>query len=215
MEKIDILRKLRDEKLVAVIRSRTKQQALKSAIAAVAGGIKFIEITFTTPSADEIIRELTDELQEQEVVIGAGTVLEATTARIAMLAGAKFIVSPVFNEDLVKMVNLYRVPIMTGALTPLEAVQALELGVDIIKIFPGDAYQPSIIKSFKGPMPQANFMPTGGVNLENIHKWLEAGAFAVGTGSSLTVGAQTENYQSVTSEAEKFVNKVKTFKEGK
>lgn len=213
MEKIDILRKLRDEKLVAVIRSRTKQQALKSAIAAVAGGIKFIEITFTTPGADEIIRELTDELQEQEVVIGAGTVLEATTARIAMLAGAKFIVSPVFNEDLVKMVNLYRVPIMTGALTPLEAVQALELGVDIIKIFPGDAYQPSIIKSFKGPLPQANFMPTGGVNLENIHKWLATGAFAVGTGSSLTVGAQTENYQSVTSEAEKFVNKVKTFKE--
>jgi len=207
-KKINIIKKLGEEKLVAVIRAESKEQGFKIVEAVKNGGIKFLEVTLTVPGAVDIIRELVKKYKDEDVCIGAGTVLDSETARIAILAGAQYIVSPCFDEDVMKMCNRYRVPIMPGAQTVREVVSALEMGADVIKVFPGDAFSPSIIKSFKGPLPQGNFMPTGGVSLDNVKDWLAAGAYAVGTGSSLTAGAKTGDYAAVEEEARKFVAEV-------
>jgi len=208
MDKIDIIKKLGEEKLVAVIRAESEEQGFKIVDAVKKGGIKFLEITLTVPGAMEIIRELVKKYRDEDVVIGAGTVLDPETARIAILAGAAYIVSPYFSPDVMKMCNRYRIAAMPGVQTVREVVQSLEMGADIIKVFPGDAFSPSIIKSFKGPIPQGNFMPTGGVSISNVRDWLSAGAYAVGTGSSLTAGAKTGDFDAVTEEAKKFVAEV-------
>ncbi|HAB96453.1 bifunctional 2-keto-4-hydroxyglutarate aldolase/2-keto-3-deoxy-6-phosphogluconate aldolase [Enterococcus sp.] len=208
MDKIEVIRKLGKEKLVAVIRANNVEEGSKIVEAVTAGGIKFIEITFTIPYAENLIKELVKIYANTEVVIGAGTILDSETARIAISAGAQFVVSPVFNESLIKLANRYRVPVMTGAMTPTEALSAFELGVDVVKIFPGDAFTPAIIKSFKGPLPQGLYMPTGGVNTQNVKEWLTCGAYAVGTGSSLTKGAMTGDFDAITKESASFVQAV-------
>lgn len=206
MEKIDILTKLREEAVVAVIRAENKEQGLKVSEAIREGGIKFLELTMTVPGALDIIKELSEKYKnDKEVVIGAGTVLDPETARMAILAGAQYIVSPNLVPEMIKLCNRYRVPVMSGVMTATEVVQAMELGVDVIKIFPGGAFGPSIIKDFKGPLPQGNYMPSGGVSLDNAAEWIKNGAFAIGTGSSLTKGAKTGDYESVTRTAQQFV----------
>ena len=212
MDKLQVIKKLGEEKLVAVIRAESKEQGFKVIDAVKAGGIKFLEITLTVPGAIDIIKELVEKYKDEELYIGAGTVLDSETARLAILAGATYVVSPFLSEEVVKMCNRYRVPCLPGVQTIKEIVAALELGVDVAKVFPGDAYSPSIIKSFKGPIPQGNFMPTGGVSLENVGDWITAGAYAVGTGSSLTAGAKTGDYAAVTAEAKKFVEAVAKYK---
>ena len=208
MDKIEILKKLGEEKLVAVIRAESQEQGFKIVEAVKLGGIKFLEITLTVPGAVEIIAELVKKYRDDDILIGAGTVLDSETARIAILAGASYVVSPSFCPDVMRMCNRYRIPAMPGCQTVKEVVQSLEAGADVIKVFPGDAYSPGIIKSFKGPIPQGNFMPTGGVSLSNVKDWLVAGAYAVGTGGSLTAGAKTGDYAAVTEEARKFVAEV-------
>ena len=164
----------------------------------------------TVPGAVEIIKELVSKYKENpEIIIGAGTVLDPETARMVILAGAEFVVSPSLNPETVKLCNRYRIPMMPGIMTVKEAVEALELGVDVLKVFPGNAFGPSIISSLKGPLPQAQFMPTGGVSVDNVDKWLKAGAVAVGTGSNLTAGAKTGDYEAVTKMAADFVSAVK------
>lgn len=209
MDKIDIVKKLGEEKLVAVIRAESKEQGIKICEAVHKGGIKFLEVTFTVPKAVSIIEELVDRFVGEDVVIGAGTVLDAETARAAILAGAQFVVSPCFDEEMVKVCNRYRIPVLPGAQTIYEVKQCLEAGADVVKVFPGDAYKPGIIKSFLGPLPQGLFMPTGGVSIDNVKEWLNAGAYAVGTGGSLTKGAKIGDYEAVTNEARKFVAAVK------
>lgn len=213
MDKIEIIQKLGKEKLVAVIRAESTEQGLKVVEAVKNGGIKFLEVTLTVPGAIDIIKELTTRYQDEDVIIGAGTVLDSETARMAILAGAQFVVSPCLDLELVRLCNRYRIPVLPGAQTIKEIIVGLEVGADVIKVFPGDAYAPGpgIIKSFKGPIPQGLFMPTGGVSLANIKDWLEAGAYAVGTGSSLTAGAKTGNYEAVTEEAKKFVKEVQSY----
>jgi len=210
-KKISIIKKLGEEKLVAVIRAESEEQGFKIVEAVKNGGIKFLEVTLTVPGAVDIIRELVKKYRNEDVCIGAGTVLDPETARIAILAGAEYIVSPCFCPDVMKMCNRYRVPVMPGCQTVREVVQSLEMGADVIKVFPGDAFSPGIIKSFKGPLPQGNFMPTGGVSLANVKDWLAAGAYAVGTGSSLTAGAKTGDYTAAEEEARKFVTEVAKF----
>lgn len=212
MDKIQIIGELGKEKLVAVIRAESQEQGFKIVEAVKQGGIKFLEITLTVPGAVDIIKELVKKYKDEEIFIGAGTVLDPETARIAILAGASYIVSPYFDPEVMKMCNRYRIPVMPGCQTVREIVQSLEMGADVIKIFPGDAFSPNIIKSFKGPIPQGNFMPTGGVSLGNVKDWLGAGAYAVGTGSSLTVGAKTGDYAAITEEAKKFVAEVNKFR---
>lgn len=209
MDKIDILNQLKKEKLVAVIRAESLDQGEKIVEAVIAGGINFIEITFTVPNADILIAKLAQKYQDSKIVIGAGTCLDSETARLAILKGAQFVVSPAYNEELVRLCNRYRVPVMTGAHTINEFITATEMGVDVIKVFPGDAYKPSIIKSFLAPLPYMNFMPTGGVSVDNVQEWIQNGSFAVGTGSSLTKGAKTGDYAAITEEAKRFVEKVK------
>ena len=210
MDKLDIIAKLKKEKVVAVVRAESKEQGEKIIDSIVKGGINFIEITMTVPGAVDIIKELSEKYKSNpDVVIGAGTVLDPETARMVILAGAKYVVSPSLNPETVKMCNRYRVPVMPGVMTVKEAVEALELGVDVLKVFPGNAFGPSIIKAFKGPLPQACFMPTGGVSVENAHEWIKNGAVAIGTGSNLTAGAKTGDYESITKIASDFVNAVK------
>lgn len=209
MKKIETIKKIIDLGIVAVIRAESKEDAIKVIDAVKKGGIKALEITMTVPGAVDVIKELSEVYKNEDVIIGAGTVLDPETARMCILAGAKFIVSPCLNEETVKLCNKYRIPVMPGVMTVKEAVQALELGADIIKVFPGNAFGPSIISAFKGPLPQANFMPTGGVNIANASEWLNAGAVAIGTGGDLTKGAKTGNYELVTETAVKFVEAVK------
>ena len=157
-----------------------------------------------------LFRSLTEIYKDNaEVLIGAGTVLDPETARACILAGAKYIVSPSLNPDTIRLCNRYRIAVMPGVMTVKEAIEALELGVEIVKVFPGNVFGPQIISSLKGPLPQANFMPTGGVSLDNVKDWIKAGAVAVGTGGDLTRGAKTGDYKLVTETAVKFVEAVK------
>lgn len=213
MKRIETIRKMVESGVVAVIRAESKEQGIKIVDAVKKGGIKALEITMTVPGAVDIIKELSEVYKDEDVIIGAGTVLDPETARACILAGAKYIVSPSLNPETVKLCNRYRIPVMPGVMTVKEAVEALELGAEIIKVFPGSAFGPSIISAFKGPLPQGNFMPTGGVNLANVKDWIKAGAVAVGTGSDLTKGAKTGNYELVTETAAKFVEEVRKARE--
>ncbi|URZ14564.1 bifunctional 4-hydroxy-2-oxoglutarate aldolase/2-dehydro-3-deoxy-phosphogluconate aldolase [Clostridium felsineum] len=208
MKRLETIRKMAECGLVAVIRAESKEEGVKVIDAVIKGGIKAIEITMTVPGAIDIIKELSEQYKEQDVIIGAGTVLDPETARACILANAKFIVSPNLNAETVKLCNRYRIPTMPGIMTVKEAIEALELGVEIIKVFPGNVSGPSIISSFKGPLPQASFMPSGGVSLDNVKDWIKAGAVAVSTGGSLTKGAKTGDFKAVTETAAKFVEEV-------
>jgi 2-dehydro-3-deoxyphosphogluconate aldolase / (4S)-4-hydroxy-2-oxoglutarate aldolase len=208
MKRIETIQKMIEGGVVAVIRAESKEQGVKIIEAVKNGGIKALEITMTVPGAVDIIRELSEIYKDEDVIIGAGTVLDPETARMCILAGAKYIVSPSFNVETVKLCNRYRVPVMPGIMTVREAVEALEYGVEVLKVFPGNAFGPSIISAFKGPIPQGNFMPTGGVNLDNVKDWIKAGAVAVGTGGDLTKGAKTGDYALITETAKKFVEAV-------
>lgn len=210
MKKIEVYTKLKSEGIVVVIRGNSIEQALKTVEACYKGGIKLIEVTFTVPGADEIIKKLVAAYKDTDMVVGAGTVLDPETARIAILAGSEFIVSPSLNVETVKMCNRYGIPVMTGIQTPTELQTALEYGVDIVKLFPGDIAKPSGLKGLKGPFPQANIMPTGGVSLENVGDWFKAGAYAVGAGSFITKGANTGDYELVEKTSREFVDKVKS-----
>lgn len=203
--KLKTLKKITDVGVVAVVRAESAEQAIKIAEACRAGGIPAIEITFTVPYADEVIRELSKAYKNGEMIVGAGTVLDSETARIAILAGAQYIVSPCLDEETIRLCNRYQIPVMPGCVTIKEMVTAMELGADVIKVFPGEMVGPSYIKAVKGPLPQAPLMPTGGVSLENAAEWIKNGCVAVGVGGSLTAGAKTGDYAAVTDMAKKFV----------
>ena len=205
MEKAKVLQALEDCGVVAVIRAENAEQAAKTIDACVAGGVKGIEVTFTVPGAEGIIKELAKKYEGTDVIVGAGTVLDPETARTAILAGANFVVSPYLNTEMVKLCNRYQVAVMAGAMTIREAAECLEAGSDIVKIFPGNLFGPKIIKAFKGPMPQLKMMPTGGVNKDNCGEWIAAGACAVGAGSDLTAGAKTGDYAKITEIAKEMV----------
>lgn len=209
MKKEEVILKMKQDCLVAVVRAESKEQGEKIIDAIIAGGINFIEITMTVPGAIDIIKAMCEKYQDNgNVVIGAGTVLDSETARAVILAGANFVVSPGLDVETIKLCNRYRVPIIPGVLTPTEAITALAAGCDIIKVFPGNLVGPSAISSLKGPLPQGEFMPSGGVDVPNVADWLNAGACSVGTGSSLTKGAKTGNYDAITAKAKEFVDAV-------
>ena len=209
LPKLNIIQKITQCGVVAVVRADSSEQALKIAEACRIGGVNAIEITFTIPGASKVIEDLTKAYQGDEMIVGAGTVLDPETARIAILAGAQYIVSPSFNLETIKLCNRYQIPVMAGAMTIDGVVAAMEAGTDIVKVFPGEAFGPSFIKAIKGPLPQAPLMPTGGVSLDNVDEWIKAGCVAVGVGGNLTGGAKTGDYQLITDTARKFVEEVK------
>lgn len=205
MEKELIIQKMSDAGLVAVVRAENADEAIKISDACLSGGCPSIELTFTVPGAHKVIEALAAKYPNGEMLLGAGTVLDSETARIAILSGAAYIVSPSFNLETAKLCNRYRVPYIPGCMTINEVITAMEAGADIIKIFPADLFGPKIIKDIKGPLPQAKMMPTGGVDVDNVGKWIKAGAVAVGAGSSLTKGAKTGDYNAITETAKKFI----------
>lgn len=215
MRREEVLKNIIDAGVVAVVRGDSKEQGLKIVDAVSRGGIKIMELTMTVPNPVELIKEVAEKYKNTDVIVGAGTVLDSETARACILAGAQFIVSPSLDIETLKLCNRYRVLIMPGVMNVKDAITALEYGVDVVKIFPANLYGPSVISSFKGPLPQADFMPTGGVTVENLHEWIEAGAIVVGTGGSLTKGAKTGDYDAVENEARRFIEAYKKVKERK
>ncbi len=209
MKKSEVLKRITDCGVVAVVRAENAEQAVKIADACAAAGIAALEITFTVPGAADVIKELAKVYNKGEIIVGAGTVLDPETARAAILAGAQYIVSPCLNVETVKLCNRYQVACMPGAMTIKEVVDAMDAGADIVKVFPGELFGPKIIKAIKGPIPQATLMPTGGVSLDNVHEWISAGCVAVGVGGNLTAGAKTGDYASITEIGKQFVAKVK------
>ncbi|MDF2720924.1 MAG: ketohydroxyglutarate aldolase [Paenibacillus sp.] len=212
MKKLKLIQQITEAGVVAVLRGDSPQEVVQMAEQAIAGGIKAIEVTMTVPFALRAIEQLAqsyssaDPDSDNYAIIGVGTVLDPETARAAILSGAEFVVAPALNAQTIALCNRYRIPIMPGVMTVQEIQTALELGVDIVKLFPGNLFSPSMIKAIKGPLPQANLMPTGGVSLANIGEWLRAGAVAVGIGSDLTTeAAKTGNYALVAEKARQYV----------
>ena len=207
MKREEILTQIKQSGIIAVIRGANAEEGVLSSRACIEGGIKVIEVTYTMPGASEVISALVKEYGDKAIV-GAGTVLDPETARAAMLAGAQFIVAPSLNADTIKLCNRYCVLCVPGIGSATELQQALELGAGLVKLFPGDVFKPSGLKSFKGPVPQADIMPTGGVSADNVQDWFKAGAVAVGAGSFLTAGAKKGDYEEVTRTARALVQKV-------
>lgn len=205
LPKYEALKAVEKAGVLAVVRGRSEENSYKISAASIKGGIKAIELAFTSPHADVTIERLNkDYADDPDVVVGAGTVLDPATARMAMMAGAKFIVSPSYNEEVAKLCNLYAVPYMPGCYTSTEVQQALMTGADVVKIFPGAIAGTKMIPELQGPFPQANIMPSGGVSLDNLKDWFAAGAFCCGAGGSLVGPGAKGDYDQVTENAKKF-----------
>ncbi len=205
MSKIDVLNRIKSEKVIALIRADSSASLLECARALAAGGLTCIELTMTTPGALELCAQVSKELPE--VLLGLGTVLDADTARKGIAAGAKFIVTPAVRPTVIAACKEAGVPILSGALTPTEAYTAWELGSDVIKVFPAEFFGPAYIKSLKAPFPKIEFMPTGGVTPETVGEFLKAGAFATAAGSSLVAAAalKSGDWAAITARAKVFV----------
>lgn len=204
MKKNKFFYKLKNDGLIAVIRGSSELEALKCAEACCNGGVRFIEITFTIPKAHVILAKVSKEYERSNIIVGAGTVLDMHTSRAAILSGAKFIVAPTLDFDSIACCNRYGVPIIPGVGSATEALKAMEAGADVLKLFPGNVFKPEGLKALKGPLPQAEFIPTGGVDLDNIADWLSAGAFALGVGGNITAGAKKGDYAAVEQAAQAF-----------
>lgn len=211
LQKHEILREIHNGYLVAVIRGKSKEEAVEISKQAFQGGIRSLEITFSTPGAEDAIAELV-QTGDPNMVVGAGTVLDAETARIAIMKGARYIVSPHFNKDIATVCNRYAIPYLPGCGSVTEIMQALESGVDVVKLFPGSLMGPGFLKDVKGPIPHVELMPSGGVSIDNLDKWVNNGAFAVGVGSALTKGVKNGDYSSVQEVARQFAEKLASVK---
>ena len=209
MDKQKVITKICETGIVAVVRADSEDQAKRIADACLEGGISAIEMTFTVPKAHKIIEALCDEYKNGEMIVGAGTVLDSETARVAILSGAQYIVSPYLDINTLKCCNRYAIPCMPGVMTVKEMIEAMEYGADIVKLFPGDAFGSKMVKALHGPVPQAKIMPTGGVSLDNVEQWFKNGVVAVGAGGCLTGGAKTGDYKLITETAKQFVEKIK------
>ena len=179
------LARIRDIGLVPIVRARSPEDALLAAEAIVAGNIGIAEITMTIPNALHVLQKVADKFGDK-VLLGAGTILDPETGRSALLAGAQFIVTPALNFQVIELAHRYSKPVIPGALTPTEIVSAWQAGADLVKIFPcGPVGGAKYIKALKGPFPQIEFVPTGGVNLQTTPDFIKAGATAVAVGSEL------------------------------
>jgi len=209
MIKINTLKALKDCGVVAVVRGDSKEVGVEISKACVKGGVKAIEVAYTNKFANDIIREVSEIYAGQDdVVIGAGTVLDAETARGAMLAGAKYIVSPAFDAETAKICNRYKVPYLPGVMTINEIISAHEAGVDFVKLFPGSAFGQGYVKAIKGPLPYANIMVTGGVNVDNLDSWIKAGVDTVGIGGELNKLGEEGKFDEITSICEGYIAKL-------
>jgi 2-dehydro-3-deoxyphosphogluconate aldolase/(4S)-4-hydroxy-2-oxoglutarate aldolase len=212
MTKQTILSTIREIGLVPVVRTTSADSAFKAIEAIYEGGVLTAEVTMTVPGALRVLEKLADHFGDR-MLLGAGTVLDPETCRACMLAGAQFFVTPALNFKTIEMAHRYGKPIMPGALTPTEVLAAWDAGADLVKIFPCDNVGgPKYIKALKGPFPQIEMIPTGGVSLATAGDFLRAGATAVAVGGELVDGKTIKegNYPIFTERAKRFLDVVKT-----
>lgn len=184
MNKAEKLALIKETRVIAIMRVQSAEQLLTAAEAIHAGGVRVIEVTMTTPAALQVIAEASQKFGN-EVLFGAGSVLDAETARAAILAGAGYIVAPTLNLTTITLCNRYSIPVIPGCYTPTEMLTAWEAGADMIKLFPADALGPDFIKAVLAPLPQLSIVPVGGITVSNTREFIQKGAVAVGVGSSL------------------------------
>ena len=207
---MSLLQEIKENGVVAIIRGAKPENILSIAKALRDGGVKTLEITVETPRVLQLIEQVSTELDD--VIVGAGTVLDPETARAAIMSGAKFIFSPTVNVDTIRITKRYGVISIAGALTPTEILTAYENGSDVIKVFPANVFGPTYLKDVHGPLPHIPLMPTGGINLTNVPDYIKAGAVAVGLGSSLVDTKREINEQSLaelTAKSKEFMEAVK------
>jgi 2-dehydro-3-deoxyphosphogluconate aldolase / (4S)-4-hydroxy-2-oxoglutarate aldolase len=216
MDKQQVMTRIRDVGIVPVIRAESADEAARVIDAIRAGGVSVLEITMTVPGAVGLIAEVARRVGN-DAVVGAGTVLDAETARAVILAGARFVVSPALDLATIACCRRYGVPVAPGALTPTEVVAAWQAGADIVKVFPANAVGgASYIKALKAPLPQIELCPTGGVSLETAADFIKAGASALGVGNDLVdlKALRAGQAQAITEKAKRFVEIVKTARGG-
>ena len=208
-DRTETVRRIEQLGIVAVIRLRDPGKLRAVVDAIVAGGVRALEVTMTVPGAVELIRGLAPTLPEG-FLLGAGTVIDADTARAVVHAGAQFVISPVFKREVIAACHECGVPVAPGCFTPTEILEAHEAGADIVKLFPATTLGPQYIKDVRAPLPQVKLMPTGGVSPDNAGDWIRAGAVAVAAGSSLLDAAAIESgrFDVVTANARRFVESV-------
>ena len=211
--KLAVLERMKEIGIVPVLRCSEEGHAVDLATAIAAGGVTVLEITMTVPGAMRVIAKLAKE--RPDILVGAGTVLDPETARICILEGAQFVVSPALNLKTIEMCQRYAIAVLPGALTPTEIVNAWQAGADVVKVFPASAMGgASYLKSLKAPLPQVELIPTGGVSLATARAFLEAGAFALGVGADLVdmdaiLSGQTH---SITANAAKYISIIREFR---
>jgi 2-dehydro-3-deoxyphosphogluconate aldolase / (4S)-4-hydroxy-2-oxoglutarate aldolase len=209
----NLLDRVLNSGIVAVLRVPSGEQIVDVAEALLAGGVEAIEVTFTVPRAHRVLEQVADRLGDK-IILGAGTVLDPETARTAILAGAQFIVSPTVNLQVIQLARRYSRLVMPGALTPTEILTAWEAGADIVKVFPSDLTGPGYLKAVRGPLPQVRLMPTGGVNLQTALDFLKAGACALGVGGTLVDQQAIANreFSKLTETARQYVDIIRKFR---
>ncbi len=212
---MELIRQIQENAIVAVIRGAKPENILDIAKTLSAGGVKTLEITVETPKVLTLIEQVSEALPG-DVIVGAGTVLDAETARAAIMSGAKFIFSPTVDPETIRLTKRYGVVSIPGALTPTEILTAYEHGGDIIKVFPANAFGPRYLKDVHGPLPHIPLMPTGGVSVENVGEYIKHGAVAAGVGSTLVntkVPIDEAYLTKLTETAAQFVNEVQKARE--
>ena len=204
------LQRVVDSGVVAVMRGADADTIIDVASALEAGGVTAFEITADNPDAMELIAEVSASFDESTAIVGAGTVLDSETARAAITSGAEFVVGPTFEPSVVETCNRYGVPVVPGVLTPTEALSAYEAGADIVKVFPASSVGPGHLASIAGPLPQIPLMPTGGIDLDNVTDYIEAGAAVVGAGSALMddTAIAAGEFASITETAREFTQRI-------
>ncbi|MEB3102465.1 bifunctional 4-hydroxy-2-oxoglutarate aldolase/2-dehydro-3-deoxy-phosphogluconate aldolase [Ferviditalea candida] len=204
----NVMQTILQHKLIAIIRSDSITDIENIVAALHDAGIKAVEVTMNTPDALKAIELLSRKYRSSDLLIGAGTVLEGTTARLAILSGASFLLSPTLDQSLIETANRYQVPVIPGVFTPTEVLRAFEWGAQAVKIFPASTVGPRYIKELKAPLSHVNMIPVGGVNLDNVKDYLQAGSFAVGVGSSLVSASlvKQKDFEEIRLRASAFVN---------
>ncbi|MCJ1778504.1 bifunctional 4-hydroxy-2-oxoglutarate aldolase/2-dehydro-3-deoxy-phosphogluconate aldolase [Mammaliicoccus sciuri] len=207
---MDTLQTIKETKLIAILRNAKPNDILPIVETLYKAGIRAIEVTMNSPKALESIELISNEMKGK-VVVGAGTVLDAESARLAILSGATFILSPTVDKDTIRMSKKYGAVSIPGALTPTEILEAYEYGGDIIKVFPTTSLGPEYIKDLQGPLPHIPLLPTGGVSIDNVTDFIDAGAVGVGLGSALVntrVETNKAYFEELEQKAQAFYNKV-------
>lgn len=202
LTKFEALSAIHDTGAVLIVRLDSEEEALAVSHAAIAGGIRALEITLSVPGAKRVIGALSEEFASQGIVVGAGTVLDAQAAYSCIDAGAQMLVSPNLDRGMLEVANRYQAVSISGAFTPTEVVDSLSAGADIVKLFPTEISGPGYLKTVRAPLAQAPILPAGSANPDNVAEWIEAGAAAIGVGSYVTKAARNSgDYGDVTAAA--------------